>query len=231
MLGKSEFASQCVIDNPEILEFEWHDDVLSAKAMGTLKIRNNALGYKIDFVLINFYWKQKEGKTRYIYRNRFRLMKTDDEEVQKKWDKNREIAYNGSIRHFLFSLVNDNLEGSGFRVFHVKEIDPRKPLHPKNILSDPYNFLIKPSLLSNEHRIQFTQYIKIVYTREASVKTENLGDIIIVKNQPQVSWLKLRTKDAFVDIYGNQQGTINFELFGYWAGFGVSEMIPKYFIP
>ena len=226
LLGKSEFTFECKIENPEVLEFIIEkDNTLIAKAIGPLKIVNSALGYSIDFVLISFIWKQNEGKLRYIYRNRFHLIESIDEDQLRKWRKNRETAYNGSVRHFLFNLIMDGLDDSGFKVFHVNEIDQRNILHPEHIWTKPFEYLIKPGYFADEHILSFTNYLKIVYTRETAITEDNK------KNKPQASWLKMKDKEVIIDLYGDPQGIMTFELFGYWADFGVAEMLPKYFIP
>ncbi len=232
LFGEGDFAAECSIENSELLDFEWSEGgIMTAKAKGPLKIKNKALGYDIQFVLVNYYWQPKTGKLRYVYRIRFKPMNSDIEDEKRKWEKNRKRAYEGSLRHFLSCLYNNSLEENGFRVFNVKETNPKKPLHPKNMLRAPYEFLLTPTMIPGEKMIHFEHYLKIVYTREAEFSSQNIEDAVIVKEKPQVSWLKLNAPNVFINQFGHTDGIVNFELFGYWSRSGVAEMVPKYYVP
>ena len=225
LLGKSEFTSDCDIQNPEILEFEIkNDNTFIAKANDPLIIVNEALGYKIDFILVSFKWKKREGKLRYIYRTRFYLLESTDEKQLLKWHLNREKAYNGSVRHFLFKLIQGEIESAGFNVFHVNEVEIKNPIKSEFKIDNPMHRLIKRDPLTNEHTISFSDFIKIIYNKETMLNIQN-------KIIPQVSWLKIKDKDVVIDLFGDPQGILTFELYGYWADFGVAEMLPKYYVP
>ncbi len=67
-----------------------------------LTIENNALGYKIQYVLENFEL-QKDGSFKYSGSASFIPQVASNPEEEKSWMSNRKKAYYGSIKHFLRS--------------------------------------------------------------------------------------------------------------------------------
>ena len=54
--GTSEFAKDCKIINPDMLDLDYNSDTntLTATSSGFLEIENDALGYKVKYLLTNF---------------------------------------------------------------------------------------------------------------------------------------------------------------------------------
>jgi hypothetical protein len=116
LLGKSPFAKQCKILNPEVLKISLDDNGhLSAQTISPLIIENNALGYKIfqDLDDFDFY----EGRVYYGGSTRFQLLTPKDSTQKKLWRTNQKLAYQGSLKHLLASMVSDSLQEHGFKVF------------------------------------------------------------------------------------------------------------------
>jgi hypothetical protein len=118
LLGNSPFSKQCKILNPEVLRISMGDDGhLGAQTSKPLIIENNALGYRIfqDLDDFDFY----AGKVYYGGSTRFELLKATDEAQKKQWRANQKLAYKGSLKHLLTSMVNDSLAENGFKVYQV----------------------------------------------------------------------------------------------------------------
>ena len=112
-IGTSEFSKSCTIQNPEVLffEFDSQNNILTAEAIATLHIKNDALGYDIFYDLKHFSIEKKS--TKYLGYSYFKELK-GSKNKQKKWQKNRLKAYNGSQVHFYKSVLKNSSQKEGF---------------------------------------------------------------------------------------------------------------------
>jgi len=142
-LGTSYLAQQCKILNPEVIHLDYDEaaSTLTASSDDFIVIENQALGYKIKYLLTNFIQEGKqmsiqnfiqEGKQMGIQKVHYEgsalfenLKGTATQ--QERWQKERKEVYEGSVMHFLRSLPADRLEEEGFRVFqYPKYSNPRR---------------------------------------------------------------------------------------------------------
>jgi hypothetical protein len=117
-LGTSSLANECKILNPEILDFDYKakTDSLSASSDDFLVIENNALGYKIKYLIDYFVRCDSGRKIHYEGSVLFENMKGTPGQ-EKRWQKRRQEVYQGSAMHFLRSAIYNRLDDEGFRVF------------------------------------------------------------------------------------------------------------------
>ncbi|MGE0589463.1 MAG: carboxypeptidase-like regulatory domain-containing protein [Cyclobacteriaceae bacterium] len=116
-LGDDEIASECKIVNPGVLDFSTKEKgkQLTAKADVPLEIENNALGYRIEFFLSDF-WKSAQG---YLIEGkvRFEQLGQPDEATAKKWMANRQQAYLGSAQHLFKAIIDHRIAGEKFHLY------------------------------------------------------------------------------------------------------------------
>ena len=112
-IGTSDFSKFCTIQNPDVLffEFDAENNILTAEAVAPLHIKNEALGYEIFYDLKHFSLEKKTAK--YLGFSYFKEIK-GKKNNQKKWNKNRLKAYNGSQIHFYKSVLNNTAKEEGF---------------------------------------------------------------------------------------------------------------------
>lgn len=126
-IGKSEFSQQCQIKNPEVLKFYFSKkrNRLRVLANEPLVVVNNALGYNIKYAIDSFTYEYNSNVAFFAGYPLFEEMEGDD---QKKllWKENREVAYNGSILHFMRSLYHRTLEHEGFEVQLLVKTDEKE---------------------------------------------------------------------------------------------------------
>lgn len=122
-LGTTRLASKCRIKNPEVIVFIENDakDILYARADVPLKIENKALGYNIHYDLTSF--KLGTKRVEYAGYAKYTNLKGSKRKT-KKWQKERLEAYNGSMSHFLHSLLHKKTKKEGFIINEVKQIIP-----------------------------------------------------------------------------------------------------------
>ncbi len=115
-LGTSVLADECKILNPEILDLDYDESTLTLTASTTdfLEIENDALGYKIKYLLTNFILDNgPSAKFHLDYEGSvsFEEMKGSLAQ-QRRWKKSRQEVYEGSPMHFLRSVYNSSEEES-----------------------------------------------------------------------------------------------------------------------
>lgn len=132
-LGPSDFAKDCTILNPRILDFSYDKitSKLSASTADFLEIKNEALGYKVKYLLSDFVMKDPTLlDTTMISYHGFVLFEELKGTFSKErlWKKSRQEAYGNSLMHFLRSLLDNESENEGFYAQQLSRYyNPEKP--------------------------------------------------------------------------------------------------------
>ena len=197
-LGESENALQCRILNSEILNFSFDKKAarLTAGTDEVLTIKNQALGYIVRYVLVNFVYYESRNAVIYQGYPAFEELKgTPEEEAQ--WKINRRIAFFGSIHQFIRSVYEENCRASGFAVYKIKN---RMPLDSsktgRNLIRIDYKQVSFDSLLTvkDEHfkTLDFKDALYVIYTKrkeQAEYSNSNYSLAGIYSDR----WLPFRT--------------------------------------
>ncbi len=244
--GKTKNATQCEIINPTVLQFEKKGEVFKASASDILRIENQSLGYNVYFLLEHF---QSEGQSiTYAGKPYFEEIKPTSEKQQKNWNKKREIAYNGSLPHFLYALLNDRLQSEGFEINKAK-LKNNKSFFIESSLS-PKDLIIYKNNKSNPV-LSFDDFLQVVYHGEKdgiSGSSNNFGrsatnlghpaekDLIEQDNsmmkgnvKNQTSYLFARKSKISLDTFGYLSRPELLIEYGYWNKEGVADMVPRNF--
>jgi len=117
-IGTTENASSCTIKNKNVLRFHFSlkSNRLSVTAIEPLLIENKALGYELEYRLERFVCDFASHIVSYYGYPLFRDMPVDYDVKKKKWETNRQLAYMGSMMHFMRSLYSHSLREEGFLV-------------------------------------------------------------------------------------------------------------------
>ena len=112
-VGKTKNAKNCKIQNPYEIDLKKTDQTLTARADKILEIENKALGYSMSYQLLYF----QNTKAAYSFSGHvlFKPLVTSNENLT--WETNRRKAYQGSLRHFLKSVVEGRSQQAGFKVY------------------------------------------------------------------------------------------------------------------
>ncbi|HEX3386031.1 MAG TPA: MG2 domain-containing protein, partial [Mucilaginibacter sp.] len=131
-LGTSAIARDCKILNPNVLDLSYDEDThtLTASSYDGLLIENDALGYRIKYLLTDFTLKNKDSEKKEIYYKGpvlFEQLKGTPSE-ERRWERNREVIYGNSPLHFLRSALSGRIKQEGFRVQRLAIFnDPARP--------------------------------------------------------------------------------------------------------
>ena len=122
-LGTSAMAADCRILNPEVLDLNYNDQthLLTAWSQEFLEIENDALGYKIKYLLTGFKKDSKiENASTVSYQGYALFEEMDSKPAQiQKWLKRRKNIYEGSLMHFLRSSLRNTIAEEGFTVLQL----------------------------------------------------------------------------------------------------------------
>lgn len=213
-LGKGRPARQCEILNLDdvIVYYVVKENTLYAKSTNPIIVKNDYLGYKIKFDLIDFQVKysSKTLDTHYLKQSYYAGF-SFFEDINPKKQKRRQKIYEGSLNKFFKSLIEDKLDKTKFQVGYKGFV--RKP---------EYIFGVKP--IEND--------FFLIYLRSKVMKTFNSKYIptkITLKHKGELSTLQFQKPHCRVDQFGNNIDIQNVLLMGDLAEYKVAKMLPVNF--
>ncbi len=199
-IGDNQWAAGCKIKNPWVIEFTDDSKVLSAKAAQPLEIENTGLGYRIHYNLSEF--KFFGNSFSIIGDMRFEEMSPRDAAQALQWTRNRELVYLSSARHLMKSIINQRIEGAGFRLYADKienKVRTNNFSHELEYNLVPFDTAgIVSKGAGNEYRILFKSKAEVHNTNEIA-KSSFYRDVSY-----GVSWVE--TTGGYVRV--NKEGTI-----------------------
>ncbi len=230
-IGESRIAEETEILNPEVLSFEHKKGHFTAWAAEPLIIENRALGYRIQYVLIDF--NQEGDRIQYQGEPLFEELTPETPEQTATWEEKRREAFNGSLRHFLLSLWAGAIEFEGFKIYKFRSPtysnrDVRQvELQPGEIQKETSSAFAKELIVPDK-----TQAVEVVYLgefeEEAYLKWQNRP---WAKPKAQVSYLELETGPAVFDYKGDLIDPYSVNMYGYLAFSRIADSLPKEYRP
>lgn len=214
-IGTTRNAFSCTIENKDVLRFHYipKSRKFTVSAVEPLIIVNKALGYTIEFRLETFSYDLSRNAFEFYGHPLFREMTSRDSVEQQDWESNRQLAYLGSILHFMRSLYKGRLREEGFIVGHEVK-SPNRKKHNKTVYNYDSLVTINPDQSRSFYFIvDFTvSYsnadLGIPYTRSVlellspvSIRIEENGSYFpLLSLFMQGSWAKTQTVGNIVPI-------------------------------
>lgn len=249
-LGTGKNGEACRIINEYVLSFSKYETTFSAKASQPLIIENPELGYKITYILYDFV--KDADEVQYSGDIFFEEVVSSSKKQSKQWNKNRQKAYKGSLRHFLNTLANrfelrfDIVDGqmkekSNWRSISDRRRDPlvkegfsllinKKDLFGESIIiPEQYKPLKNDTLVFlgkiDEPLLSFEGRMMVTYLKESPEFTYLLEHDSPSSYQ-QTSFLLLRADSVYFDKYGRYSEPYMIERQGYFSWEGVGDQLP-----
>ena len=249
-LGTGKNGEACRIINEYVLSFNKYETTFSAKASQPLIIENPELGYKITYILYDFV--KDADEVQYSGDIFFEEEVSSSKKQSKQWNKNRQKAYKGSLRHFLNTLANrfelrfDIVDGqmkekSNWRSISDRRRDPlvkegfsllinKKDLFGESIIiPEQYKPLKNDTLVFlgkiDEPLLSFQGRMMVTYLKESPEFTYLLEHDSPSSYQ-QTSFLLLRADSVYFDKYGRYSEPYMIERQGYFSWEGVGDQLP-----
>ena len=252
LLGKTEFADACTIENPYTVSFEKDDNgILYAHADGPLKIINEGLGYEVTFFLKHF--EMSFYDVLYSGLPFFKELPCSSEEQKKMREYNRLRAYMGSLRHFLRSLAEsyqliregkdsvklvidlEDATDNGVKYFY----DDKMFLSKQGFAAD----LIEPIKYVHLNKFMLHPF----FPDSVVAKSKNPNELYFVCDKliqivydkeyddltydPQVSRIALHADSVYFDKMGRYYDEFTVQTFGYMSKQRLSEILPFEYEP
>ncbi len=134
-IGNSANATQCRVRNTKDIKFRYYkrSNRLEIMADKPVIIDNRALGYNITYQLEEFEIRFREQSSVVTGYTLFKEMGKAGRGPKERWKKQREKAYNGSIKHFIQAVYSNRIAEEGFEVRRLKKIPNKEKERVKAI--------------------------------------------------------------------------------------------------
>lgn len=122
--GVTYNTDETLLTNPGVLQYHFDDisGTLSVKGSAMLQIINDGLGYMIHYQLDSFSLIVANNVSDIKGYCFFTPLKTQKPFIISKWDMRRQLAYNGSLLHFMRALKRNTTSDEGFIVRKVVRV-------------------------------------------------------------------------------------------------------------
>jgi len=181
-IGQTPNAAHCRIKNEKAIHFRYFkkSNRVIAYADEPIILENKALGYKISYQLEEF---EVSFKTRATVFSGYPLFE-DLDKTRKKWERNRDKVYYGSMQHFMYCLYHDSMQQQGFEVRRMVRIPNKEK-----------------------------ERVKEVYRRMRSTRTGPSGSLFITTNKDSLQaaspdsleyYERVLQQDDYKEIYGRE---------------------------
>jgi hypothetical protein len=243
--GVSDYTDQCKILNPDVLDLDFNPSTLvfSAKSSDFIVIENNALGYRIKYLLSELTNDSRSGELYFEGSASFEEMK-GSEAKQRRWKKNRLNAYLGSSMHFLRSAISNTITTEGFKAFRlIRKPDPKYPAGAKRYIQTLVNKplsvsdMVKLTDIKGQFALGFDDCLYIAYNKKFrdTSNTKNKGPATIpvpdYLSDPQTTIVVFIEPYAFFDFNGIIINPRSIIYNGDWGKSRIAELLPVDYVP
>ena len=236
-IGESPNAQQTEIMNPQVLDFSSRGGDFRAQASEPLIIENRGLGYKLTYFLNEFI--AEPSSWRWDGEPLFETLPASSPEEAALWSARRDSAFYGSFRHFLLSVINDQVESQGFKIYsrpgsNQGVFDPRSGASSQQNNRFPINAsdILKAGNSDDERILDFEGFVDIVYTHEVESNAFLRLQRRTGRARFQTSTIRLDRGPTVVDLKGDPLDPYGVTFYGgYFAYERTGDQIPKEFRP
>ena len=216
-LGVTANGRRADIENPEILDFATTGSRFTASAQAPLIVLNEALGYRMTLLNLQF---QSQGSA-WGWQSPIRyedLPSASSRRVRRA----RQRAYQGSLRHFLASMVTRSSRENGFLIHPVER--PGNWTRSRPLDEEALANLVTADSSSSSWLFVSALPLQITYRREKDPRPGHRGD-------DQVSWIVLNKVSVRVDARGRPLEARPITRYGYWDWERTADLLPHDYVP
>jgi CarboxypepD_reg-like domain len=250
LLGETSAANRAKVKNLKEVQFAAtpNRNELVAYCETTLVVDNPELGYMVYFDLVEFYFNQATGESRFFGYTRF-VDKNDEGENKRRWAKKRKEAYEGSSVHFFRSLVQRKLKEEKFTVQNIYKKEMKQEVGtPQKITlnfagSSSFDIAVpvtEDSLLQVYSDSGYTIYeiktadrLRILFAKNTALK-QDITKNRIVGGQVRdgtIAGLRPYAPPILVDYRGRLLTPMAAYYDGMWAFERLANMLPEDYVP
>lgn len=185
-IGSTPNALQCKIKNQDAIRFRYYkkSNRVIAWSDEPVILENKALGYKISYQLEDFEINFKSGTTAFAGYPFFEEMTKS----RKRWQRNRDKSYYGSMTHFMRSVYYDSLTNEGFEVRRMVKVPNLEKERVKKIYSPlrTGSVSVKQDTLLNDSMEYYQRIMRQKDETDVYGKSLLTADSLIVKTEGAV---------------------------------------------
>lgn len=231
-LGSTKAASSCKILNEDDINLYYDIDtnILSATSRNPIKIKNNYLGYEVNFDLVDFTleFKVRSLDMHYLAKSYFAgTTFYKDISKPKKSDAKRREAYLGSAIHFMNTVANESWKEEKFGLYVDKfPSDPKEYFRISDTLGIKKITVLKTPITKMEQGKDkgFT------FTSNSTSEPLKIGEKKIYFNVlydgKKQSIVDFVSKEYYVDANGNYSPFYDVMFGGYIGTLKAGDMLP-----
>ena len=225
-LGMTEGVDSCIIENIDSLRFFYSRkrDRLKVVAREPLRIRNEALGYRIRYELDSFTHEFGSGNTEYAGYALFEEMEGDDAR-QALWKERRKDAYFGSMLHFMRCYYDSTLALNGYR---LERVDPATG--KSKLIYDPYDSTFFEAFDDGEAMLVSNGRLRVTYSQEPPDARYLRSKGMPEKTPVQISILQFPVA-VVIEQNGYYHDQKDILASGYWAWEKLAMLVPYDYDP
>ena len=222
-LGKTSAGKSCVILNEDDIQLtvNMQSRTLTASSEKPIEVVNNYLGYKVSFILVDFWVQYLRGVSMFNLNNDnvqgsffavasfFEDMAPDNRRIKQRRDNN----YESSSNYFFRSFANDSITENKFRIFNRQlPVDHRQYFSTKDTLMQKMITIIPETDINKLILINLGQ---------------ELTGVISVLNRKKIQTDIFFMTDSFlVDRYGNIDEIDKISFSGLMGELRAGDMLP-----
>ena len=255
-LGTSRNAKDSEILNPEVLSFDEapNTGILTAEAEQSLRIRNDALGYRIEFYLKHFSFDPRNDVSSYFGFPIFTEMSSNRRRKNRRWNRNREETYRGSFEHFVSTLIEGTYDENGYEIraemrktqeeLNQDNVQPSEigsRYHRQKIIGGGARYLSRDTIRvadifsrvdDQTYELRFVNYLNVTYTKEKeSYEYRKWDQGMLAERDPEITFpqnsiLTLTSDSLLIHKSGYIYDPTNYMVGGYWAFHRLADLIP-----
>lgn len=219
LLGNSVNSMRSKVTNLEAFRVTETRTGMIASSVEPIIVENRGLGYRlsVDFDKLitsprGVTWSGKVSLT---------TLSASSESEQEDWNRQRRIAYQGSLRHFLVSAANNTLSEEGFDVYLVSLADPNYVTLNRSTS--------RPA--GREDYLEETRGLKTFKLTHKGWGLEVRYGRETIESEPQVSWIILPGLKAEFTDRGVLINPLSVRILGHWVKEGLAERLPLDYEP
>lgn len=255
-LGTSRNAKNSEILNPEVLSFDEAPDsgILTAEAEESLRIRNDALGYRIEFYLKHFSFDPRNDVSSYYGYPIFTEMSSNRRRKNRRWNRNREETYKGSFEHFVSTLIAGTYDENGYEIraemrktqeeLDQGDVQPSEigaSYDQQKLIGGGARYLSRNTIRvadifsrvdDQTYELRFVNFLNVTYTKEKeSYEYRKWNEGMMAERNPEVTFpqnsiLTLTSDSLLIHKSGYIYDPTNYMVGGYWAFQRLADLIP-----
>lgn len=211
LFGEGEFADQCRLLNPYVVDLRLTGDKLVGRSDSLLRVENPALGYTIGVVIRRFEWDVRYNQGVWVAYVHFRESTSGSQDQREEWLDHRRSAYEGSLRHFFWALARRRLFEEGFAMRTGQTISSSQRW--TEISEDSIHLMQNPG--SQLLQWMYPDWVRI----DLDFPSDNPGYIHLVQDH------------ALIDSSGVLVTPLAFNLGGRWGRERLGSILPTDYFP